>query len=370
MNLNKFSEAIKHAVLLLALALFSACALSDEIAVDGFDSALSSRIDDGMAGWSFTPNQSISVTSLGITDRSKNGLDAPHQVGLWNSDGTILLSSTTIKAGTSSIGWFSSDLRYLFRFETITPIILSKGKTYIIAARYSNNVDDWFFFNSSNILSSNSISIINGLRSDVGAGFTAPLIPTSFIFGPNFTFTALLDSDSDGVDDDLDNCPTVPNPDQADINNDGFGDACVDPRTDIPESSDVGDGVVIKEGVSLEKDTTIGDDVTLENDVTVSKGVIIGAEGTVLENTTINKDTEVGAQTTIGENTTIFKGVSIGQGVSIGNNVTIRKDVIIKDQVTIEDNVEIDIGATVETGVTIGAGISIQKGAIVSSNLP
>ncbi len=35
-----------------------------------------------------------------------------------------------------------------------------------------------------------------------------------------------LDSDSDGVVDEHDNCPNVANPDQADTNEDGVGDAC------------------------------------------------------------------------------------------------------------------------------------------------
>jgi outer membrane protein assembly factor BamB len=37
---------------------------------------------------------------------------------------------------------------------------------------------------------------------------------------------ALLDSDGDGLSDYVDNCPTVPNPDQADCDGDGLGDAC------------------------------------------------------------------------------------------------------------------------------------------------
>jgi hypothetical protein len=53
------------------------------------------------------------------------------------------------------------------------------------------------------------------------------------------------DLDNDGVPDDIDNCPTVPNPDQANEDGDRFGDAC-DPcpidSDDNPVDSD-GDGV-------------------------------------------------------------------------------------------------------------------------------
>ncbi|KKL25174.1 hypothetical protein LCGC14_2407970 [marine sediment metagenome] len=40
------------------------------------------------------------------------------------------------------------------------------------------------------------------------------------------------DSDGDGYDDAVDNCPTVFNPDQADFNLDGIGDACQDSDSD------------------------------------------------------------------------------------------------------------------------------------------
>ncbi|RKG72004.1 hypothetical protein D7W79_29840 [Corallococcus exercitus] len=37
---------------------------------------------------------------------------------------------------------------------------------------------------------------------------------------------AVVDSDGDGIADDVDNCPAVPNADQADTDQDGVGDAC------------------------------------------------------------------------------------------------------------------------------------------------
>jgi hypothetical protein len=49
--------------------------------------------------------------------------------------------------------------------------------------------------------------------------------------------TAPLDTDADGVLDDVDNCRTIANPDQADTNLNGIGDAC-DDNDGIPDSLD------------------------------------------------------------------------------------------------------------------------------------
>lgn len=54
-------------------------------------------------------------------------------------------------------------------------------------------------------------------RVDFGEGFA---------FDISFTVLFVPDQDNDGVKDPLDNCPTVANADQADTDEDGFGDAC------------------------------------------------------------------------------------------------------------------------------------------------
>lgn len=46
------------------------------------------------------------------------------------------------------------------------------------------------------------------------------------------------DSDNDGINDDVDNCPNTPNNDQADSNNDGVGDTCDDDLDDDGEPNE------------------------------------------------------------------------------------------------------------------------------------
>lgn len=43
---------------------------------------------------------------------------------------------------------------------------------------------------------------------------------------PQITIEVVADSDDDGVADSIDNCPTIPNPDQSDIDDNGIGDFC------------------------------------------------------------------------------------------------------------------------------------------------
>ena len=54
--------------------------------VAGFSSAQ-------VVGWEFSTNNTVTVTALGFLDIGSNGLAAAHEVGLWDSAGTLLASA-------------------------------------------------------------------------------------------------------------------------------------------------------------------------------------------------------------------------------------------------------------------------------------
>ena len=69
---------------------------------------------------------------------------------------------------------------------------------------------------------------------------TVPNSDQSDIDGDGIGDACEDDTDDDGIPDDEDNCPLVPNPDQTDSNGDGVGDACTDDEDDdgVPDDTD------------------------------------------------------------------------------------------------------------------------------------
>ena len=74
---------------------------------------------------------------------------------------------------------------------------------------------------------------------------TAHITPNGYSNGERMTFSLVtsegpgfIDNDNDGIEDSVDNCPLIANPDQHDLNNDGIGDVCDTDSDAIKDSVD------------------------------------------------------------------------------------------------------------------------------------
>jgi len=81
-------------------------------------------------GWSFWSTDSIKVTALGFFDEGQDGLSYAHEVGLWNENGTLLVSAT-VPIGTT--GELTGDFRFV---SLANPITLSAGLRYYVGSLY------------------------------------------------------------------------------------------------------------------------------------------------------------------------------------------------------------------------------------------
>jgi acetyltransferase-like isoleucine patch superfamily enzyme len=162
--------------------------------------------------------------------------------------------------------------------------------------------------------------------------------------------TAVVDGDNDGIEETLDNCPTVANADQANSDGHPAGDACVPPGA-IPSGVDVGANPVIGAGTKISMGVSIGDNANIGSAVN------------------INKNIEVGDDVSIGDSTTLNQNVVVGNNVTIGSNVVVAKNVVIDDGVTIGDAVIINQGSHICPDASIGSSITIGKNRLVNTGV-
>ena len=143
------------------------------------------------------------------------------------------------------------------------------------------------------------------------------------------------DDDNDGVLDGVDNCPFDYNPDQTDVNGDGFGDVCVptssniDPAADVDPSVDVGEDVQVDKGVQVGANSEIGDGASLDKNVDVGSNAEIGA------NVQMSQGVQIGNNTEIGANVQMSQGVQIGDNVFVGEGAILDRGVVLCDRASV-----------------------------------
>ncbi len=117
-------------------------------------------------GYSFdvTATGGIAVSALSVYDAGADGLSQSHDVGLWDTAGT-LLAFATIPAGTLA----PLDTSGLFRYVPIAPVTLTVGTSYAVGAFFLVNSADQQAFNFSNIVAAPGIQYDEARYSNNGA---------------------------------------------------------------------------------------------------------------------------------------------------------------------------------------------------------
>jgi len=121
-----------------ALAVLFTCGLGIHNASAAAIEFASSNVDFTNGQWSlgfvFDVLNNVNVTALGFYDDGGNDLTERHEVGIFDSAGTLLVS-TFVSPGDPLVGHF--------RYDAISPFFLGAGTGYRIAASTGNENYTW-----------------------------------------------------------------------------------------------------------------------------------------------------------------------------------------------------------------------------------
>jgi hypothetical protein len=95
-------------------------------------------------GFWFRTNQQVVITHFGYFDEGCDGLETPHDVGVFDGSGA-LLAMTTINAGEAH------PLDGHFRYRSIAPLELRPNTWYVIVATTGGPADQWGYGRSNDI---------------------------------------------------------------------------------------------------------------------------------------------------------------------------------------------------------------------------
>ncbi|WP_413171157.1 DUF4082 domain-containing protein [Anabaena azotica] len=126
----------------------------------------------------------ITVTDLSFFDENSDGLAESHDIGLWNSSGT-LLASGTVSAGTTNA------LVGFFRTVDIADTFLAQGNGYVVGAVFLVGSSDKQAINFVGLTTPSDISYVGGRF--INNGVASLTFPTSNLAsgipGGSFEFT-------------------------------------------------------------------------------------------------------------------------------------------------------------------------------------
>lgn len=201
---HRFAAGAGAAVCAAAL-LFAHPASAQTEAISSFTSVTSFDLANLSVGYTFTVNQTITVTELGYFDFNvANGLVDAHQLAIYSPTGTQIINANIAGTGGVVGNTFRPDgsTPSAFRYAGASSVnggsvVLTAGNTYTIAGftgTTSGVTADQFFSNATGLTTSPIFTygvnrFATGALPTTSAGFTTlPQNGTAY-FGPDFRFT-------------------------------------------------------------------------------------------------------------------------------------------------------------------------------------
>lgn len=138
MSPSRFHRLAALTGLLAGLLGQPATAAPTPLAADFTDASFFLSGDFNNIGWSFSVTSDVTIDGLGLFDYGADGLDNRHQVGLWNSAGTLLAQTVVFNGATV---YASGSTAGNWLFVDIAALTLTAGD-YVIGAFYSDNDND------------------------------------------------------------------------------------------------------------------------------------------------------------------------------------------------------------------------------------
>jgi hypothetical protein len=151
-------------------------------------------------GWEFNLTQAVTVTQLGFYDSNQDDLTERHEVGIYDSAGTLLVSGI-VAPGDMLVSWF--------RMTNVAPTVLAAGNGYRIAATTGSEdytwdpigfvtdsrvqfVADSFTFSSSLVFPVNSVGLTGWFGPNFAIGAAVPEPSTYAMLGSAIAALAML----------------------------------------------------------------------------------------------------------------------------------------------------------------------------------
>jgi hypothetical protein len=151
-------------------------------------------------GFRFSVNEPIEVYQLGVWNADSSlggeeGLSSPHRVGLWNSSGDLMTSTTVFPATGTKVGDWT--------YARTWPAVLFPGRVYTAGVQYTSIDRDFYISSASNVYSHPSVTWLESTfpaATDLGFTYPASGSPSFGRFGPNVLFVDPLLIFADGFE--------------------------------------------------------------------------------------------------------------------------------------------------------------------------